>query len=203
MLSKVITHQKMEGISALSICEKLNIFISCSNKGNCMIYSLPRIKLFNSFNIQPENENENEKINCTLILIYHSPLPCFIFYIKNLSAFYVYSINGKFFQKNKIDYDIDINGVVKYVDYQMRDYLMIYNSKEKTIDVHRAIDFELVTKSPVINYDFIGFVVNQANNHGLVLVKNNNIDKENEGKNLGTKYKILVLKDKTDELIWK
>ena len=203
MLSKVITHQKMEGISALSICEKLNIFISCSNKGNCMIYSLPRIKLFNSFNIQPENENENEKINCTLILIYHSPLPCFIFYIKNLSAFYVYSINGKFLQKNKIDYDIDINGVVKYVDYQMRDYLMIYNSKEKTIDVHRAIDFELVTKSPVINYDFIGFVVNQANNHGLVLVKNNNIDKENEGKNLGTKYKILVLKDKTDELIWK
>ena len=30
ILSKVITHQKPEGVSALSICEKLNIFISCS-----------------------------------------------------------------------------------------------------------------------------------------------------------------------------
>ena len=79
-------------------------------------------------------ENESEKINCNLIFIYHTPLPCFIFYIKNLNSFYVYSINGKFLQKNKIEYDININGIAQYIDYQMRDYLMIYNSKDKTID---------------------------------------------------------------------
>ena len=199
ILSKVITHQKPEGVSALSICEKLNIFISCSNTGNCNIYSLPRIKLFNSFNIQ--KENESEKINCNLIFIYHTPLPCFIFYIKNLNSFYVYSINGKFLQKNKIEYDININGIAQYIDYQMRDYLMIYNSKDKTIDIHRAIDFTFVTKSPIINYDFIGFAMNQPYNHALVLVKES--EKENKNKNFGIKYKIIVLKDKNEDLIWK
>ena len=199
ILSKVITHQKPEGVSALSICEKLNIFISCSNTGNCNIYSLPRIKLFNSFNIQ--KENESEKINCNLIFIYHTPLPCFIFYIKNLNSFYVYSINGKFLQKNKIEYDINANGIAQYIDYQMRDYLMIYNSKDKTIDIHRAIDFTFVTKSPVINYDFIGFAMNQPYNHALVLVKES--EKENKNKNFGIKYKIIVLKDKNEDLIWK
>ena len=82
----------------------------------------------------------------------------------------------------------------------MRDYLIIYNSKDKTIDIHRAIDFTLVTKSPVINYGFIGFAMNQPYNHALVLVKEP--EKENKNKNLG-KYKILVLKDKNEDLIWK
>ena len=205
MLSKVITHHKME-ISALSISENLNIFISCSIHGNCMIYSLPRIKLFNSFNLESFDEKE-KNIYCTLILIYHAPLPCFIFYIKNQNAFYVYSINGKFLQKNKIEYDIVPNGVAKYIDYQMRDYLMIYNTKDKTIDVHRAIDFEFVTKSPIINYDFIGFVLNKELDHALILVKNNNMNEKNEQEKENTtsesKYKILVLKDKTNDLIWK
>ena len=199
ILSKVITHQKPAGISALSICEKLNIFISCSKTGNCMVYSLPRIKLFNSFNIQ--TENETEKINCPLIFVYHAPLPCFIFYIKNLGSFYVYSINGKFLKKNKIEYDLHINGVSQYVDHQMRDYLVLYNSKDKTIDIHRAIDFTLVTKSPVINYDFIGFDINKAYNHALVLVKES--EKESKNKGLGAKYKILALKDKNEDLVWK
>ena len=205
ILSKVITHQKTE-ITALTICENLNIFISCSDQGYCMLYSLPRIKLFNSFKLESFEEKE-EKIFCPFILIYHTPLPCFIFYIKNQNAFYVYSINGKFLQKNKLDYEIVQNGFAKYIDYQMRDYLMLYNSKDKTIDVHRAIDFEFVAKSPVINYDFIGFVINKDLDHALILVKNNNTheekEKENEGNISNSNYKILVLKDKTNELIWK
>ena len=201
MLSKVITHQKSEEISALSICENLNIFISCTKSGNCMLYCLPRIKLFNSFNIELEKKEEN--IFCSLILVYHTPLPCFIFYIKNLNSFYVYSINGKFLRKNQIEYEIVQNGVAKYIDYQMRDYLMIYNSKDKTIDIHRAFDFQFVAKSPIINYDFIGFVVNKEYDHALILVNNNNDETENENKSSGSKYKILVLKDKTDELFWK
>ena len=205
ILSKVITHQKTE-ITALTICENLNIFISCSDQGYCMLYSLPRIKLFNSFKLESFEEKE-EKLFCPFILIYHTPLPCFIFYIKNQNAFYVYSINGKFLQKNKLDYEIVQNGFAKYIDYQMRDYLMLYNSKDKTIDVHRAIDFEFVAKSPVINYDFIGFVINKDLDHALILVKNNNTheekEKENEGNISNSNYKILVLKDKTNELIWK
>ena len=82
---------------------------------------------------------------------------------------------------------------------------MLYNSKDKTIDIHRAIDFEFVAKSPVINYDFIGFVLNKDLNHALILVKNNKTheEKENEGNISNSNYKILVLKDKTNELIWK
>ena len=167
-----------------------------------MIYCLPRIKLFNSFNIELENQKEN--IFCSFILIYHTPLPCFIFYIKKLNSFYVYSINGKFLRKNQIEYEINQNGVGKYIDYQMRDYLMIYNPKDKTVDIHRAFDFQFVAKSPIINYDFIGFFINKEYDHALILVNNNkNDEKENENKSLGSKYKILVLKDKTDDLFWK
>ena len=198
ILSKVITHQKSE-ITALSICENLNIFISCSKEGYCMLYSLPKIKLYNSFKISFDDEEKN--IFCSFILIYHVPLPCFIFYIKNQNAFYIYSINGKFLQKNEIDYEIVPNGIEKYIDYEMRDYLLIYNSKDKTIDIHRAIDFQFVSKSPVINYEFIGFVLYKDLDHALILVKNNK--KENEVNTQESKYKILVLKDKTNELIWK
>ena len=106
-----------------------------------------------------------------------------------------------------MDYEIVQNGFAKYIDYQMRDYLMIYNSTDKTIDVHIAIDFEFVAKSPIINYDFIGFVINKDLDHALILVKNNNTheekEKENEGNISNSNYKILVLKDKTNELIWK
>ena len=89
----------------------------------------------------------------------------------------------------------------------MRDYLIIYNKKDKTIDIHRAIDFQLVTKSPIINYKFIGFVINKEFDHALILVNNNNQNdekqKENENNAQASKYKILVLKDKNDELFWK
>ena len=103
------------------------IFISCSKDGNCMIYSLPRIKLINSFNINsPENTtNFNETIYCPFIFIYHAPLPCYIFYIKGLNILSVYSINGKFLQKHHLGYEIEQNCIAQYIDYQMNDFLLV------------------------------------------------------------------------------
>ena len=188
------------------------MFISCSKDGNCMLYSLPRIKLFNSWNIQIFNNNENIDINklnnvyCSIIIIFHTPLPCFIFYIKNMNYLYVYSINGKFLKKHNLEYEIVNNGIVKYIDYQMKDYLLIYNSNDKTIDIYRGIDFEFVTKSPEINYTFIDFVLSKGLDQILILVENkdtNEQENENEVKKSNAKFKLLVLKDKENQLLWK
>jgi len=205
-LSKILSYHKSE-ITSLAISENLNMFISCSKDGNCMLYSLPRIKLFNSWNISLDAEDQKANdIICSIIIIFHSPLPCFIFYIKNINSFYIYSINGKFLKKHKLEYEIVNNAIAKYIDYQLKDYLLIYNSKDKTIDVHRGIDFDLITKSPVINYKFIDFVLCKALDHAMILVENENFnEKETEidGKKIDSKYKILVLKDKENELKWK
>ena len=207
ILSKILSYHKTE-ITSISLSENLNMFISCSKDGNCMLYSLPRIKLFNSFNIEPQNENENESniILCTKIIIFHTPLPCFIFYIRNWNSLYVYSINGKFLKKHKLEYEIVKNGIVKYIDYQLKDYLLIYNSNDKTIDIYRGIDFEFVSKSPVINYNFIDLTLSKSLDQLLILVENNNMNvkgSEIEGKKSNSKYKILVLKDKENQLMWK
>ena len=208
LLSKILPYQKSE-ITALSISSNLNMFISCSKNGNCMLYSLPRVKMFNSWNIEVQNdENENNNLDnilCTIILIFHTPLPCFIFYIKNLNYLYVYSINGKFLKKHKLKYEIVNNGICKYIDYQFKDYLMIYNSIDKTIDIFRGIDFEFVAKSPIINYKFIDFVLSKSLDQVLILVENILNDKSNDADNKKSniKYKVLVLKDKENQLMWK
>ena len=211
LISKILSYQKCE-ITALSISSNLNMFISCSKDGKCMLYSLPRVKLFNSWNIEAQNDGENENNNlknilCTNIIIFHTPLPCFIFYLKNLNYLYVYSINGKFLKKHKLNFEIIKNGICKYIDYQFKDYLMIYNSIDKTIDIYRGIDFEFVGKSPIINYTFIDFVLSKSLDQALILVENNNItnDQNNdvENKKSNSKYKVLVLKDKENQLMWK
>ena len=118
-------------------------------------------------------------------------MPCFIFYIRNLNYLYVYSINGKYLKKHKLEFEIVKNGIVKYIDYQMKDYLLIYNSNDKTIDIYRGIDFEFVTKSPEINYNFIDFVLSKGLDQILILVENKNINEqedENEIKKSNDKY---------------
>ena len=98
------------------------------------------------------------------------------------------------------------NEIAKYIGYQLKDYLLIYNSKDKIIDVHRGIEFDHITKSPVIKYKFIDFVLCKALDHAMILVENENFnEKETEidGKKVDSKYQILVLKDKKNELKWK
>ena len=109
-------------------------------------------------------------------------------------------------KKHKLEYEIVKNGIVKYIDYQLKDYLLIYNSNDKTIDIYRGIDFEFVSKSPVINYNFIDLTLSKSLDQLLILVENNNMNvkgSEIEGKKSNSKYKILVLKDKENQLMWK
>ena len=196
VIVKIFHNQKSE-ITSLAINKNLSIFASCSLEGYVMLYTFPpTCKLFNSFKIEIENE---EKIFCPIILIFHTPLPCFIFYIKNLNCLCVYSINGHFLKKHSIDYEINENGIKQYIDYQNKDYLLIYNQKTKTIDVHRAIDFNLITRTPEINYKFIEFVLSDDLEHGLVLVENEEFDKQTDK----SRYKLLVLKDSSNEITWK
>jgi hypothetical protein len=196
-LSMILSFHKTE-ITSLAISDNLNIFISCSKDGNCMLYSLPRIKLFNSWYIESQEAGDSKDIFCSNIIIFHTPLPCLIFYIQNLNYLYVYSINGKFLKKHKLEFEIVHNGIIKYIDYQLKDYLLIYNSNDKTIDVYRGIDFELVTKSPAINYNFVDFFFSKGLDQMLILVENND-----QNEQFNAKYKIFVLKDKENQLIWK
>ena len=84
-----------------------------------------------------------------------------------MNYLYIYSLNRKIFKKHKLEYEIINNVITKYIDYQLKDYLMIYNSNDRTIDIHRGIDFENVTKSPLINYTFIDFFLFKGLDHFL------------------------------------
>ena len=119
--------------------------------------------------------------------------------------YFPYSFALFYLLYSKLEFNISINGIAKYVDYQMKDYLLIYNNNDKTINIYRGIDFEFVTKSPVINYNFIDFILSKRLDQILILVENNIIEKvnENDVKKSDAKYKILVLKDKENQLTWK
>ena len=140
-----------------------------------MVYTLPNFKLINSFKIEEnelnnninEENNDNNKDICknnsnniyapNIVFISNSPLPSFIFYIKERKSLCVYSINAHFLKEHKLGYEIVNNGIIKYTDYSCRDFLFIYNPINYTIDIHKLIDFKLIISSPVINYQFIDF----------------------------------------------
>ena len=210
-LIKIINNHNCT-ITSMAVSENLNIFISCDITGKCMLYSLPRGKLFNSFILEPPLDDDEQKQNalCKNIIIFHAPLPCFIFYIKNMNCLCIYSINGKFLSKHKLDFEIINNGIVKYVDYQYRDYLLIFNSKDNIINIYRGNNFEFVAKSPVIHYKFIDFVLGKSLDQLLILVENENLEQNQQKINVDgkiqfipSKYKILLFKDKVNELRWK
>ena len=92
------------------------LFISIvEQNGYNMIYTLPNCKLINSFKIE-ENDIKNKSItkdnndpnidietsssnniySPDMTFISQSPLPCYIFYIKERKSLCVYSINGQF-----------------------------------------------------------------------------------------------------------
>ena len=134
-------------ITSLSINENLNIFISCSRDGYCMIYTLPDCKLINSFritnNLFNENKNDNNSENIfypNISIISNTPLPLIIFYIESRNSLSVFSINGHFIKEEKIDFKINENGIKKYTDSQFKDYLLIYNPNKNCIEVYNIID---------------------------------------------------------------
>ena len=178
-------------IVSIAIHENLNIAITCSEDGLCMLYTLPYFHLYNSFIIG--SEEKNEEILCPdIVLISDKSLPCFIFYVDLKRTIYFYSINGHLLKKQKLNFSIKENTIKIYTDYQFVDYLVIYNSKNRTFDLYTMIDFTLICRSPPLQEgDFVDYVLDKDMNHILVLCKYEN------------KYKLNILKDSETPVAWK
>ena len=184
-------------ITSIAIHENLNIAITCSEDGLCMLYTLPYFKLYNSFIIgkdEKKEKNEKEEILCPdIVLISDKPLPCFIFYVDLKRTLYFYSINGHFLKKQKLKFSIKENSIKIYTDFQFVDYLLIYNFKNKTFDIYTMIDFVLICRSPPLTEgDFIDYALSNEMDHLLVLCKCGN-----------NKYKLYILKDSETPIPWK
>ena len=95
-------------------------------------------------------------------------------------------------KKQKLNFSIKENTIKIYTDYQFVDYLLIYNTKNKSFDLYTMIDFTLIFRSPPLpDGDFIDCVLDKDMNHILVLCKDKN------------EYKLYILKDSETRLYWK
>ena len=193
-------------VSSMEINENLGIFVICFKNGYCMVYTLPNCKIINSFLIESKeldnNINENNKDNNSdiieetpkdnnsniiyapsIVFISSTPLPCFIFYIKERKSLCVYSINAHLLNEYKLGYEIVNNGILKYTDFTFLDFLFIYNPINYTIDIHKLTDLNIVTSSPMIEYQFIDFHFSVEFDSLYILIKDKTSD-----------YKMLALK---------
>ena len=183
-------------ITSIAIHENLNIAITCSKEGLCMLYTLPYFKLYNSFILktsEKDNKNKEDNLCPDIVLISDKPLPCFIFYVDLKRSIYFYSINGEFLKMQKLNFSIKEENIKIYTDYQFVDYLLIYNSKNRTFDIYNMIDFVLINRSPTIpEGEFIDFTLSKEMDHALILCKTAN-----------NKCKLYVLKDSESQFPWK
>ena len=208
-------------ISSIALNENLSIFTICFKNGYCNSYTFPNCKLFNSFRIEEKDLNSNKftakeskdsisdketpepqsmpssnKVYFPdITIISSSPLPCYVFYIKERKSLCIYSINAHFIKEKPLGYDIMENGIKKYTDLYFRDNLFIYNSNKNTIDVHRLIDLKLVISSPVIDDQFIDFQFTKDLDYAFILtkVKQKAVDKSS------LMHKILLLRQSTSD----
>ena len=212
-IHKIINEGQGE-ISSLALNEELNIFIVCFKNGYCMTYTLPNCKLYNSFRIEEyeldKNTNKDNNLSSSQIetidsisnkiyspgicFISQSPLPCFIFYIKERKSLCAYSINAHFLNEFYLGYEIVENGIQKYTDNFFKDYLFIYNNIKNTIDVHELTNLKLIYSSQVINYQFIDFQFTKELDYAFILVK---VKQKNEDKS--PTHKIMVLKQSLND----
>ena len=190
----------------MEINENLGIFIICFKNGYCMVYTLPNCKIINSFRIESKEldnnininnkdnnsdiTDENQKDNYinaiytpSLVFISNTPLPCFIFYIKERKSLCVYSINAHLLNEYKLGYEIVNNGILKYTDFSCMDYFFIYNPINYTIDIHKLTDLNIIATSPLIEYQFFDFHFSPEFDSLYILAKDKNSD-----------YKMLSLK---------
>ena len=205
-----IIYNNYSPITSIEINKTLNIFIICDKDGYCMIYTLPKCKLINSFKlkniINQNNLNNNESICLypNISIISSSPLPCIIFYFKTKRSLAVLSINGHLIKEQEMNFDINPNSIKKFTDFQFVDYLLIYNPKSESLDIYNIIDLQKIKTRPIKNYTFIDFTFSKDLNNIYILTKNKtNIsfkEKEKDNNNLN-EYKILLLEnDKLLEL---
>jgi WD40 repeat protein len=181
-------------IVSIALHENLNIAITCSENGLCMLYSLPYFKLYNSFILgKDDKDNINDEILCPdIVLISDTPLPCFIFYVNDKRTLYFYSINGKLLSKYALNYELNERSIKIYKDYQFVEYLVLYNYEKKYFEIRSMVEFELIGCSPVLDkFEFIDFIFGLDMEHILVF-----------GRNDG-KYKLYVIYDSDNKIIWK
>ena len=211
-LKKVIQDNQKE-IACIDLNENLNIFVTCDKEGYINLYTFPECKLFNSYKLNetnfPSNININDvSISTTMpmnviqnniyvdhVIISQTPLPCLVFYIKSRKSLSVFSINFHFIKEINLGFEIVPNGIKKYSDYFSEDFLFIYNSNKKIIEVYNIIDLSIITKSKEINYTFIDFHFSKEMDHALIMVKTNedkNVDNPKD-RNDQINHKILVL----------
>ena len=88
----------------------------------------------------------------------------------------MYSINAQLLNECKLGYPIVNNGIIKYTDYSYRDFLLIYNPINNSIDIHQLIDLNIIISSPFIDYQFIDFHFSSAFDYVYILTndKGNN-----------------------------
>ena len=204
-------HDHETEISSIAINDNLNMFITTSKDGYCMIYTLPKIKLVNSFKLTANSfnnnlsENENEICYPDMSFISHTPLPCYIFYIKSRNSLSTFSINGHFINEKKLDFDINNNCIKKITDDQFVDYLLIFNTKNNNIDVYNIMQLNVVVSFPSINHMFVDFIVNDKLDHILFLVKykGKSEDENSSSEKLTEVYKILIMRNPKSEIEWK
>ena len=203
-------HDHENEISSIAINDNLNMFITTSKDGYCMIYTLPKIKLVNSFKLISNSfnnisENENEIFYPNMTFISHTPLPCYIFYIKSRNSLSIFSINGHFINEKKIDFEINNNCIKKITDNQFVDYLLIFNNKNNNLDIYNIMELNVVISLPSINHIFVDFIINDKLDHILFLVKyKGKSDNENCNNEKGTEiYKILIMRNQKNEIEWK
>jgi hypothetical protein len=204
-------------ITYIVINENLNIFMSFSKDGYCMLYSIPELHLINSFritdksfSIKDEDKNSDSIDNNNNKIIYYpkvaiissSPLPCMILYIEARKSLSLFSINGQFLREEKLDFELNKNFIKKYTDMQFIDYLLIYNLKNNCIDVYNILELKPVLILPEIGHTLVDFTFGKKLDHILLLVqyKGKNIEKNS---NDSSNYKILILKNPNCEIDWK
>ena len=182
-------------IVSIAINETLNMAITCSENGLCMLYTLPYFKLYNSFILgKDDKDNTNDEILCpSIVLISDTSLPCFMFYIKDKKTLYFYSINGKLLSKHALKYDINEKSIKLYRDFQFVDYLVLYNYELNNFEIRSMVEFELIGCSPVLNgFEFIDFTFSWDLDQILVFGKS-------EGK-----YKFYIIYDAENSKVnWK
>ena len=200
-----IIYNNYSPITSIEINKTLNIFIICDKDGYCMIYTLPKCKLINSFqlkniininNLNNLNNNESISLYANISIISSSPLPCIIFYFKTKRSLAVLSINGHLIKEQEINFDINPNSIKKFTDLQFVDYLLIYNPKSESLDIYNIIDLQKIITWPIKNYSFIDFTFSKELDIIYILTKTKtNIsikEKEKDNNNLN-EYKILLL----------
>ena len=200
-LYKVI-YDNFSPITSIDINKALNIFIVCDKDGYCMVYTLPKCKLINSFklkNILYQNNsinNEGLSLFANISIISSSPLPCIIFYFKSKSSLAVLSINGHLIKEKEINLNINTNSIKIFSDRQFIDYLIIFNPKSESIDLYNIIDLQMIKTWAINNYKFIDFIFSKKLDIIYILVKSNEEQENGKGNNNNKqKYNILVLKD--------